>query len=162
MSRPRGSAPGHGHAVLAAVTVALAFAAVVAGAVTLAGRGRDDFGGGSVRQLEDALAARSLTICGDTARTPTRDDDGAVRSREIAVGASGDCRGTLTLRVDTYGDVADRDAAARAAEARHRPRATRAVFTWQQFTVYLRSDDDTGGTAVRSAVISALDSVGAR
>jgi hypothetical protein len=148
-------------AVAAAAAVGAAFALVVAAAVLVGGSGRDEFGGGSVQQVQDALTGRGLVVC-DGGFDDAGPDGGAVSTRELEVGADGDCGETLILQIDAYGDVGSRDAAARAAEGRHRPRTFGTVFTWRQYTLYLQADQAAGDAAIRDGIVEALEALGAR
>jgi hypothetical protein len=149
-------------AIAALVALVLAFGAVVVAAVLLAGGGRDDFGGGSIEDLTDAFDSYGLTVCEGGFDDSGRGDGGAISTREIALGRSGDCATTLVVQIDAYDDAAHRDAAARAAESRQRPRAFGTVFTWRQYTVYLQADEASGAADIRDGIVDALDSVGAR
>lgn len=141
---------------IAAVAIVLCLAAV-AGA-----RGRDQFGSGSAQDVITALQGHGLAICDAGAGDSGRGEGGALSTREIEAGRPGDCADTIVVQLDAFADVSHRDAAAREAEARLRPRAAGTVFTWQQFTIYLQADEASGHPAVRDGIVAALDSIGAR
>jgi len=149
-------------ALVALAALILAFAAVLAAAVTVTGRGRDDFGGGSVDQLSRAFEQQGLTTCSGASTSEGPSEDGATSTREVQLGAQGDCSSTITVQIDAYDDAAARDTAARAVEVRQRPRVFGTVFTWRQFTIYLQADEASRDPTVRDAIVDALESVGAR
>jgi hypothetical protein len=154
-----GSRPG---AIAAAVVLIVVCGILVTIAVIVGGRGRDDFGPGSIRDLTAALTGHGLVVC--SAKT-ARDNHGAARlvsSTVIGVALPGDCDDAADLQVDAYKDSSHRDAAARNAEAVVRPRAFGTVFTWQQYTLYLQGDDASVGSGLRDLIVDSLDSIGAR
>jgi hypothetical protein len=155
--------PARNRQSIGAATIAmLAIALVVAAVVLAAGRGRDDFGPGAVGDVTAALIAQGLTVCSTDAPDDGGDGDGTpVASRVIAVALAGQCATALNLQVDEYSDAGHRDAAAREAESRLRPRAYGTVYTWARFTLYLQGDDASGSTDAGDRIVAALDSIGA-
>ena len=151
-----------GPAVLAAVVTVIALATVVVLAALIAGRGRDDFKGGSVAELEAALRAKNVAICSASAPDSGTGEGGSVSTQVLRVALPGNCGDAIDLRVDAYADQAHRDAAARNAEAQERQRNFGVVYTWHGYTLYLQADDASGDATLRDRVVDALDSVGAR
>jgi hypothetical protein len=141
-------------------TIAGALAIVALIAVLLAGAGRDGFNKGSVSQLTAAMRAKGLEICGSIAPSGNG-KGGSLTTQAVQVSTPGDCGDAIDVTIDTYKNAADRDAAARNAEAQERQRNYGVVYTWHQFTVYLQADDASTKTAIRDRVVAALDAVGA-
>jgi hypothetical protein len=151
--------------VIALAVLIVAFAAVVACVVIVAGQGRDDFndsGGGSADALAAAFRAHGLTICESGEPDSGRGSGGAISTQQLRTAVPNACADdSIVVQLDRYAKVGDRDAAARSAELHSRPRAFGTVYTWHRYTVYLQADDASGQTATRDRVIDALDSVGA-
>lgn len=140
------------------IAAALAIVAVIV--VLLAGAGRDGFGKGSVSELTAAMRNKGLEIC-STIAPAGNGKGGSLTTQVVHVSTPGDCGDAIDVTIDTYKNAADRDAAARNAEAQERQRNYGVVYTWHQFTVYLQADDASTKTAIRDRVVAALDAVGA-
>jgi hypothetical protein len=149
-------------AITAAVVLVLVGAILVTTAVLVGGRGRDDFGPGSIRDLTAAIAGNGLVVCSDKPASDNHGAAGLVSSTVLAIGLSGDCDDFADLQVDEYKDSNHRDAAARNAEAVSRPRAFGTVYTWQHYTLYLQGDDASVDSGLRDRIVGSLESIGAR
>jgi hypothetical protein len=159
----RTAAPAWNRQSIGAAAIAvLAIAVVVAAVVLAAGRGRDGFGPGAVGDVTAALVEQGLTVCSTDAPDDGGGDGGSIASQVIAVAMPGQCANAVDLQVDEYSDSSQRDAAAREAESRLRPRAYGTVYTWARFTLYIQGDDASGSTDARDRLVAALDSIGAR
>jgi hypothetical protein len=139
----------------------LALTIVVTIAIVVGGRGRDEFGGGSVSELTKALHGKGLAVCSSSGPDSGR-KGGAASTQVLHVALPSGCADPIDLQVDAYRDAAHRDAAARSAEGEDRQRHFGVVFTWHRYTLYLQSDDASTSTPLRDRVIDALDSVAAR
>ncbi len=149
-------------AVLAAITTALALAAVVVIAVLVGGQGRDDFKDGSVAELTKALEAKQVAVCSTSSPDPGTGEGGSISRQVLRLALPGKCGDAIDLRVDGYADQAHRDAAARNAEAQERQRNYGVVYTWHRYTLYLQADDASADSELRDRIVDALDSVGAQ
>ncbi|MCW2529163.1 MAG: hypothetical protein JWM76_4023 [Pseudonocardiales bacterium] len=154
-----GSRPG---AIMAAVVLVITCAILVTIAVIAGGRGRDDFGPGSIRDLTVALTGHGLVVCSSRTAKDNHGAAGLVSSTVLGLAVPGDCDEAADLQVDAYKDSGHRDAAARNAEAVVRPRAFGMVYTWQRCTLYLQGDDASVDSGLRDRIVDSLDSIGAR
>ncbi len=143
-------------------TIAIALAIVAGIAVLLAGVGRDGFSKGSVSQLESALSAKNVEICGTIAPDSGHERGGSLSTQVLHVSRPGDCGNAVDIQIDAYRDAAHRDAAARNAEMQERQRNYGVVYTWHQFTIYLQADDASTNTVLRDHIVAALHAVGAK
>jgi hypothetical protein len=154
-----GPRPG---AIAAVVVLVLAGAILVTIAVLVGGRGRDDFGPGSIRDLSAAITGNGLVVCSTKTASDNHGAAGLVSSTVLSISRPGDCDDSADLQVDAYKDSSHRDAAARNAEGFSRPRVFGTVYTWQHYTLYLQGDDASVDSALRDRIVDSLESVGAR
>jgi hypothetical protein len=122
---------------------AVAAAAMLAGALVLAGCGRADHSDpASYADVEAAIAGAGLEVCErieTEARTPGASDE---RRYDVAIDCGDEDEGDAVVVATAYEDEEDRDGAARRFEGQVRPPAQGALWTLGPLTVRVSGDRD--------------------
>ena len=122
---------------------AVAAAAILAGALALAGCGRADHSDpASFADVDAAIAGAGLEVCDrieTEARTPGAADE---RRYDVAIDCGDEDEDDAVVVATAYEDADDRDGAARRFEAQVRPPAQGALWTLGPLTVRVSGDRD--------------------